>query len=76
MLFKPDMKAASDGVTKVAGGARRRIVSIAVTVLILGGLGFIGWRAMQPRQDGGGDMRRGGFRPDMMTTTADVNGAV
>jgi multidrug efflux system membrane fusion protein len=67
MLFKPDMKAAGDGVAKVAGKARRRTVSIAVTLLILGGLGYIGWRAMQPQQGGGGDMRRGGFRPDMMT---------
>ncbi|QUS39948.1 efflux RND transporter periplasmic adaptor subunit [Tardiphaga alba] len=65
MLFKPDMKAASDGVATVAGKARRRTVSIAVTLLILGGLGYIAWQAMQPRQ-GGGDMRRGGFRPDMM----------
>ena len=38
-----------------------------MTLLILGGLGYIGWQAMQQRQGGGGDMRRGGFRPDMMT---------
>ncbi len=67
MLFKPDMKAAGDGVVKVAGKARRRTVSIFVTLLILGGLGYIGWRAMQPQQHAGGDFRRGGFRPDMMT---------
>ena len=65
MLFKPDMKAASDGVTKVAGKARRRTVSIAVTLLILGGLGFIGWRAMQQKQGPSGPFS--GFRPDMMT---------
>jgi len=66
MLFKPDMKAAGDGVAKVAGNARRRTVSIFVLLLILGGLGYIGWRAMQT-QPSNGDSRRGGFRPDMMT---------
>jgi len=67
MLFKPDLKEAAkatgDGVAKVAGKARRRTVSIAVTLLILGGLGYIGWNAFQQRQTA----NRGGFRPDMMT---------
>lgn len=62
MLFKPDVK---DGVAKVAGKARRRTVSIAVVLLILGGLGYIGWQAMQQRQQAaGGQGRRGAFRPD------------
>jgi len=47
MLFKPDLnekaKAASDGVARVASGARRRTVSIAVWLLIIGGLGYLGW---------------------------------
>ena len=47
MLFKPDMnekaKAASEGVARVASGARRRTVSIAVWLLIIGGLGYLGW---------------------------------
>jgi len=61
MLFKPDVK---DGVTKVAGKARRRTVSIGVTLLIVGGLGYIGWHAMQQKQQGGGQGRRGAQRPD------------
>ncbi len=47
MLFKPDLnekaKAASEGVARVASGARRRTVSIAVWLLIIGGLGYLGW---------------------------------
>ena len=44
MLFKPDLnetaKAAGDRVVRVASSARRRTVSIAITLLILGGLGY------------------------------------
>jgi multidrug efflux system membrane fusion protein len=47
MLFKPDPNGnsadAADGATGIAGRARRRIVSIFVTLLILGGLGYIAW---------------------------------
>ena len=47
MLFKPDLnekaKAAGEGVARVASSARRRTVSIAVWLLILGGLGYLGW---------------------------------
>ncbi len=47
MLFKPDpngrAKTVGDGATGIAGRARRRIVSIFITLLILGGLGYIGW---------------------------------
>jgi multidrug efflux system membrane fusion protein len=54
MLFKPDLnetaKAASGGVARVAGGARRRTVSIFITLLILGGLGYIGWTSFQQKQ--------------------------
>ena len=54
MLFKPDLnetaKAASGSVARVAGGARRRTVSIFITLLILGGLGYIGWTAFQQKQ--------------------------
>jgi multidrug efflux system membrane fusion protein len=50
MLFKPDFnetaKAAGDRVAGVASRARRRTVSIAITLLILGGLGYIGWTAL------------------------------
>lgn len=47
MLFKPDLnekaKAAGEGVARVASSARRRTVSIIVWLLILGGLGYLGW---------------------------------
>lgn len=47
MLFKPELnekaKAAGEGVARVASGARRRTVSIAVWLLIIGGLGYLGW---------------------------------
>ena len=50
MLFKPDLnetaKAAGDRVAGVASRARRRTVSIAITLLILGGLGYIGWTSL------------------------------
>jgi multidrug efflux system membrane fusion protein len=51
MLFKPDLngtaKAASDSVARVASRARRRTVSIAITLLIVGGLGYIAWSYFQ-----------------------------
>ena len=52
MLFKPDHnEAATTGrVARVAGRARRRTVSIFITLLILGGLGYIGWTSFQQKQ--------------------------
>src|SRR5881394_2702675 len=54
MLFKPDLnetaKLAGDRVVRVAGRARRRTVSITITLLIIGGLGYIGWTSLQQRQ--------------------------
>src|ERR1700704_371285 len=54
MLFKPDLgetaKAAGERVARVASGARRRTVSIAITLLILGGLGYIAWTSLQQKQ--------------------------
>lgn len=62
MLFKPDdneiAREAQEGpqeqkpglAKKVAGRARRRTVSIAITLLIVGGLGYIAWNAMQQKQ--------------------------
>jgi multidrug efflux system membrane fusion protein len=53
MLFKPDLKetakVAGDGVVKVASRARRRTVSITITLLILGGLGYITWTSLQQK---------------------------
>src|SRR4051794_6247752 len=66
MLFKPDSnetaKAAGGGVARVAGGARRRTVSIFITLLILGGLGYIGWTAFQQKQQAANPNRA---RPDL-----------
>src|SRR5258705_2548645 len=54
MLFKPDLnetpKAAGDRVARVALRARRPTLSIAITLLILGGLGYIAWTSVQQRQ--------------------------
>lgn len=58
MLFKPDLndkakdlsKAAGEGVARAAAGARRRTVSIAIALLILGGLGYLGWSNFRPSQ--------------------------
>ena len=54
MLFKPDLsetaKAAGDRVALVASRARRRTVSITITLLILGGLGYIAWTSLEQRQ--------------------------
>jgi multidrug efflux system membrane fusion protein len=47
MLFKPDLKETAD---RVASRARRRTVSIAITLLIVGGLGYIAWTAFQQKQ--------------------------
>jgi multidrug efflux system membrane fusion protein len=64
MLFKPDLnetaKAASGSVARVAGRARRRTVSIFITLLILGGLGYIGWTSFQKKQ-----ATDRGARPDL-----------
>ncbi|MGC2781980.1 MAG: efflux RND transporter periplasmic adaptor subunit [Bradyrhizobium sp.] len=49
MLFKPDDKAAGT-VKRARSGFGRRMVSISLTLLILGGLGYIGWTALQQKQ--------------------------
>src|SRR5580704_542476 len=63
MLFKPDLnetaKGAGDKVVRVASHARRRIVSITITLLILGGLGYIAWTSLAQRQ-----AANRGARPD------------
>jgi len=54
MLFKPELnetaKAAGERVARVASRARRRTVSIAITFVILGGLGYIGWTLLQQQK--------------------------
>src|ERR1700730_10423861 len=65
MLFKPELnetgKVAGKGVTRVASRSRRRTVSIAITLLVLGGLGYIGWTSVQQKQQEGAGRRQ---RPD------------
>jgi len=61
MLFKPDL----NGAAKVAGGrvmraARRRVIALTITLLILGGLGYIGWNVFQQKQ-----AARNAARPDL-----------
>jgi multidrug efflux system membrane fusion protein len=64
MLFKPDLegtrKVAGEGAARVASGARRRTVSIAVALLIIGGLGYLAWSRVE--QSGPAANRA---RPDM-----------
>ncbi|MCP9626727.1 efflux RND transporter periplasmic adaptor subunit [Rhodopseudomonas palustris] len=70
MLFKPDSNDASgadaEAKSSLASRARRRIVSLLVTAVILGGLGYIAWSAFQtkPAMMGRGNGGPGG-RPDM-----------
>ncbi|QPF81746.1 efflux RND transporter periplasmic adaptor subunit [Bradyrhizobium genosp. L] len=67
MLFKPDQ---TDDETNTAPRKRSvlsrvlgRMVSLSITLVILGGLGYLGWLAFQPKQGGG--FGRGGGRPDL-----------
>ena len=66
MLFKPESEedAKTAGVRKPGFLSRvlKRMVSLAVTLVILGGLGYIGWYAFQPKAGGGGGGGRGGQR--------------
>ena len=67
MLFKPEAKdtsgAGADAKPTFRSRARRRLVSLLVTAIILGGLGYIAWNAFQTKQQTAGG--RGGPRPDM-----------
>jgi multidrug efflux system membrane fusion protein len=64
MLFKPDLdasgKPAGSRVGRVASRARRRTVSITITLLIVGGLGYIAWTSLQQKQ-----AANRGARPDL-----------
>src|SRR4051812_26075098 len=58
MLFKPDLKDDAKAASKsVARGIGRRLVSLTITLLILGGLGYIAWTAFQQKQNGNRDTR-------------------
>src|ERR1700704_5054625 len=51
MLFKPELNETAKAAGKsVVRSVLRRMVSISITLLILGGLGYIGWIAIQQKQ--------------------------
>ncbi|WP_316205295.1 MULTISPECIES: efflux RND transporter periplasmic adaptor subunit [unclassified Bradyrhizobium] len=53
MLFKPDQKRTDTKGKPVKRSRRgRRLVAAVLTLVILGGLGYIGWSAIQQRQAG------------------------
>ncbi|MBR0693139.1 efflux RND transporter periplasmic adaptor subunit [Bradyrhizobium lablabi] len=66
MLFKPDTKdderSTAPRQPSLVSRLLKRMVSLAVTLVILGGLGYIGWLAFQQKQGGG---RGNGGRPDL-----------
>jgi multidrug efflux system membrane fusion protein len=59
MLFKPDKATDANGspVKRARSGLRRRLVSTTITLLILGGLGYIAWNAIQQKQAGNRNAR-------------------
>ncbi|KWV54358.1 transporter [Bradyrhizobium macuxiense] len=68
MLFKPDTgddeKTTAPRKPGPLSRALKRMVSLIITLVILGGLGYLGWLAIQQKQGGGGG-RRAGMRPDL-----------
>ena len=63
MLFKPDgetAKVADKRAARAPSRARRRMVSSLITLLILGGIGYIGWTVFQQKQ-----ASKDGGRPDL-----------
>jgi multidrug efflux system membrane fusion protein len=64
MLFKPNETTDKAGgrVARVARSAGSRMVSLFITLLILGGLGYIGWTMFQQKQASKGGP---GARPDL-----------
>src|SRR6201992_808575 len=64
MLFKPNETTDKPGgrVARVTRGAGSRMVSLFITLLILGGLGYIGWTEFQQKQATKGGP---GARPDL-----------
>lgn len=62
MLFKPGDDSNASPAQRVAHSARRRTVSIALTLILLGGIGYLGWNAWQQKQTA---TRTAGARPDL-----------
>ncbi len=58
MLFKPELNETAKATGKsIARSVGRRMVSITITLLVLGGLGYIGWTALQQKQGANRDGR-------------------
>ena len=53
MLFKPEDDKPKIATKRVARGIGRRFVSLTITLLILGGLFYLGWNAFQQKQGAG-----------------------
>ncbi|XIA62822.1 efflux RND transporter periplasmic adaptor subunit [Bradyrhizobium sp. TZ2] len=53
MLFKPEDDKAKTAGKRVVRGIGRRFVSLTITLVILGGLGYLGWNAFQQKQSTG-----------------------
>ena len=55
MLFKPDLKpnldemAKADGKRAPAARARHRVIPVVIVLLVLGGLGYVGWTSFQQK---------------------------
>ena len=68
MLFKPDStddkKSSAPRKRSLVSRLLGRMVSLLITLVILGGLGYLGWLTFQPKQNGGGG-RGAGARPDL-----------
>jgi multidrug efflux system membrane fusion protein len=66
MLFKPEAKDDSQApdtrAPSLVSRLLKRMVALILTLVVLGGLGYVGWLAFQPKQGGG---RGAGGRPDL-----------
>ena len=58
MLFKPEPEDDAKAAGKRVHGIGRRMVSLTITLLILGGLGYLAWNAFQQKQTGRGGPAR------------------
>lgn len=69
MLFKPDENSTATDVDgrkpSLVSGILRRMVSLTVLLVILGGLAYIGWYAFQPKAGGGANRGGPGARLDL-----------
>jgi multidrug efflux system membrane fusion protein len=60
MLFKPDLNQTAEPAGGRVVRIMRRAIAVAITLLILGGLGYVGWNVFQQKQ-----AARNAARPDL-----------